>query len=129
MAPSLGNLRKPVRNLPSASDRHKCSLIVTVDEDGNALAEPVDLHNELACKQNGLENGMVFTCTDLVSVGGKEQECGIEWVLHYPTTFAWKRRRAAADANATNGTGESGSEAGQTVAESQPATSGRKRSK
>lgn len=99
MAPVLGNLRKPVRNLPSASDRHKCSLIVTVDADGNELAQPVDLHDEVACRQNSLENGMVFTCTDTVTVGGVEQACGIEWVLHYPTTFAWKRRRAVAEAN------------------------------
>lgn len=97
----LGNLRKPVRNAPPQGTRHQCSLIVTKDANGNDLPEPIDLHSEVVCRQNNLDNGMIFTCEDIVTVAGKTGPCGKEWVLHYPTIFAWKIRRSSSDATAT----------------------------
>lgn len=94
-------LRKPVRNLPSVSDRHKCELSATATING--VDTQIDLTDMLACKQAELANGEIFTCEAIVTVGGKEQVCGKEWVLHYPTNFAWKARRTPKDdAAATN---------------------------
>ena len=115
---TLANLRKPVRNLPTMGSRHQCSLIVTTDESGNELPDPINLRDELVCKQNSLENGMIFTCGDIVTVAGKEQACGKEWVLHYPTTFAWKVRRTLKEEAATEPIAEAPAQ--------EPAASGRK---
>lgn len=88
-------LRKPVRNAPPVGSKHQCGLTAMVGD------VKVDLTNETACKQAELVNGEIFTCEDIVKdAKGNESVCGKEWVLHYPTKFAWKVRRTPTAAEA-----------------------------
>lgn len=83
----MAQLQAPVRNRPQVGDRHKCTLVAEVD------GKTLDLTVEGSLREAGIENGTIFTCDDTVTVNGKQQKCGKQWVLHYPTKFAWKARR------------------------------------